>query len=156
MEIRKLEKDEIPELVDQLWKPLAEEMEELTEYNRLAEENVRENTISFRREKFGEEDYQTFILTEDSELAAFTSVEVKEPAPVFARGKKGYIHELYVHEDFRRNGYASTLLEKAQEWSEKHGCESMELAYDAGNKQAEQLYSEEGFEVVRKQLRKEI
>lgn len=156
MEIKELEEDEIPELVDKLWMPLAREMAELTDYNELVDEKVRENTISFRRGKSGEKDYQTFILTENREFAGFISVEVKEPAPVFARGKKGYIHELYVHEDFRRNRYASKLMEKAEEWAQKKGCESMELSFDVENQQAEKMYREKGFEVVRKKMHKEL
>jgi ribosomal protein S18 acetylase RimI-like enzyme len=155
MDLYRAEPSDAEELVEDLWLPLAKEMEQVSDYNELAEGDVRERSVDYRRERLSEEGYTSFILSVEGEKAGFVTVHEREHPPVFAKGTSGEISELYVREEFRRKGYAGKLIEKAVEWCRSRGLEAVELSVDRDNEKAMKLYRENGFREVRKRMRRE-
>ena len=56
--------------------------------------------------------------------------------------RSGYINRLYTHKDFLRQGIATALLEKAEQWAKENGI--FELCLDS-SKTAEGFYLKNGF-----------
>lgn len=150
--IRPLREEEIETLVTDLWLPFAEEMASQFDYDALAEEGVRENTIAYRREQFGDDDWTTFVAEGDDDLVGYISIEYAESPPVFARGDNGTVTELYVVPDYRGKGLASDLFERAVAWATERGCDQLKISVHPENEPARSVYREWGFEPIREHL----
>ena len=150
--IRYLREDQIETLIDDLWLPFAEEMAARFDYDALAEERVRENTIAHRREQFKSDDWTTFVAEADGDIVGYVSIESAESPPVFARGDAGHITEIYVAADHRGEGLASELFDRAVTWADEQGCEQLQIGVHPDNERARSIYHEWGFEPVREKL----
>ncbi|MFB6204389.1 MAG: GNAT family N-acetyltransferase [Candidatus Nanohaloarchaea archaeon] len=154
MDIREARRDEASRVVEELWMPLAREMEEVADYNALSED-AEQKQKEYRNDLLDELERVTFVAEEDG-FVGFVSAKIEEPPPVFARGDTLHIAELYVREDHRRQGLATRLMENVLEWGRERGCEAVELNVDTPNREAIEFYMEQGFEEARKVLRKEL
>lgn len=150
--IRPLGADEIEILVEDLWLPFAEEMADVSAFDALAGQGVRENAIEYRREQFENDARTTFVADSGEDLVGYVSVERRESPPVFARGEAGYVHGLYVLSEYRGTGLASRLFERAQEWASQRGCVHLSLDVHPDNEPARSIYREWGFQPVRERL----
>lgn len=155
MEIFEADSGDARMIAEELWLPLAREMEDLSDYNELAEGDVAEKSREYRQKRLKEDDYTSFVAEVDGEKAGFVTVHDREHAPVFAKGVSGEISELFVKEEFRRQGVARKLIETAEEWCRGRGLDAVELSVDRGNRKARELYRDEGYEAIRTRMRKE-
>jgi len=155
MQIREAKKPEAERITRQLWLPLAREMEETSSYNELKDNLDIGSCIEHKREGIREEGEYVFI-AEDRELLGFVSATIKETPPVFTRGDKMKINELYVKPEARRKGIASKLLEKAEKTAEKENCDTVELYVNVRKQKAKQAYMKNGFETERERMIKNI
>jgi ribosomal protein S18 acetylase RimI-like enzyme len=156
MNIRQARPEESEEISRELWLPLAREMEDVSDYNRLREDFDIQEVVDHKREKITEEEGFFFVAEEGDQLIGFVTGEVKESVPVFSRGEKLKINELFVKERFRRNGVASMMLEKLERKARKRGCSTVELDVNKENRSAQELYRSKGFDTERKRMVKEI
>lgn len=152
MRIREAKKPEAEKITRELWLPLAHEMEEVSKYNELKEDLDIEESIEHKRNGIREEGEHTFV-ADKGELLGFISATRKETPPVFKRGDKLKVNELYVKPEERKQGIASELLEKIKEIAEKNeGIDTIELSVDVENTAAKNLYRKNGFEVERNRM----
>jgi ribosomal protein S18 acetylase RimI-like enzyme len=156
MNIRQARPEESEEISRELWLPLAREMEDVSDYNRLREDFDIKEVVDHKREKITEEEGFFFVAEEGDQLIGFVTGEVKESVPVFSRGEKLKINELFVKERFRRNGVASMMLGKLERKARKRGCSTVELDVNKENRSAQELYRSKGFDTERKRMVKEI
>lgn len=156
MEIRTIDEETIPALVDDLWLPFAEEMADLDPYNELAEEGVRKHAIDHRHDQFTNDDIVLFIAETDGDLAGYAAAEYGEAAPVFARGPAVNLGELYVRPDDRGAGIATALVDHVKEWANDRGAERLKLSVNQRNEGARALYEELGFSVRRLKMDKSL
>ncbi|MFB6208272.1 MAG: GNAT family N-acetyltransferase [Candidatus Nanohaloarchaea archaeon] len=154
MEIREARPDEANMIVEELWMPLAREMEQVSEYNSLSSK-AESKQKEYREKMLEESDRVTFVAEEDGAIG-FVAAKIDEPPPVFSRGYTLHISELYVRKTYRREGIATELMERVIDWGRERGCESVELHVDTPNTEAIEFYREHGFEEKRKVLRKEL
>lgn len=154
MDIFEAEVSDARMIAEELWLPLAREMEEVSDYNELAEGDVVTRSTDYREKRLAEEDYTVFIAEIEGEKAGFATVHDREHAPVFAKGTSGEISELFVKKDFRRQGIAGELIDKAVKWCRNRGLEAVELSVDTGNSSARELYEGKGFREIRSRMRK--
>lgn len=152
MEIREAEPSEAEEIVGELWLPLAREMEQVSDYNQLKDDFELQETIEHKRDKLESGDSYFYIAEESREKAGFISATVKDSVPVFTRGPKLKINEIFVKEGFRRKGIASKLMDKAVEVAEKENVDTIELEVNVRNESAKELYRQHGFKVEREKL----
>jgi [ribosomal protein S18]-alanine N-acetyltransferase len=86
----------------------------------------------------------TFVLEEDGWIAAFIIVEVHPTR------RSATIVTLDVRETRRRNGYATQLLNQAEQQLRNYGVEVYDLQVDVANSGAIRFYKKHGFTTVRR------
>jgi len=151
MPVRPIAEDEIPILVEELWRPFAEEMAALDPYNELAE-GISDTALAYRREQFEDPDVATFVAERDGALVGYTAVQFSESPPVFTRGPEATISGVYVRPDYRGEGIATALLDRAETWASDRGCEYVTLSVNADNASAKGLYESRGYGVRRHKM----
>lgn len=151
MNIREARPDEVVGITENLWLPLAREMEEVSDYNRLKDDLDIGDSIEYKRKKIESDDGYFFVAEED-ELAGFASATVKDSNPMFARGQKMKLNELFVRKDFRREGLASKLMQRLEEVAQEEGCETIELDVNIRNDAGKKFYENQGFNVERQRM----
>jgi ribosomal-protein-alanine N-acetyltransferase len=82
---------------------------------------------------------ETLVLEEDDEIAAFLILEV------CSNRRSGTIVTLDVRESFRRRGYGSQLLSRAEDIFLNCGLEECDLQVDVTNRGAISFYRKNGF-----------
>lgn len=155
MEIRPLRESDLDAFVDELWLPLAEEMAEFHPFNEPAE-TVREPTIDHRLERLETDGKVDYVATQDGELAGYVAVAVRESPPVFTHDDVLHVGSLYVRPEFRRDGYATALLDRAQAWGVGRGCGYVDLSVIRENEAAKELYRSRGYEIRKHEMRKSL
>jgi GNAT superfamily N-acetyltransferase len=67
-------------------------------------------------------------------------------------GEVGWIEELYVREDYRRNGLGDRLITQALDWSAARGLRALDLEVTEGQdpQAAVRLYGKRGFHMVQR------
>ncbi|MFB6192894.1 MAG: N-acetyltransferase family protein [Candidatus Nanohaloarchaea archaeon] len=155
MEIRKAGKEDAELIVDELWRPLAEEMAEYSDYNEL-KDDIRKQALEYREEKLGDQEYSIFIAETDGEAAGFAAAQVKESNPVFRKGSYVELEELYVKEEFRRQDIARKLVDRVYDFAQERGCKTVELYVNVRNAPARQLYADMEFQEERIKMIKEV
>jgi ribosomal protein S18 acetylase RimI-like enzyme len=87
----------------------------------------------------------TYFCTEsDGKVIGFCSVEVN--SCFWREGLVGYINELVVDKQWRRQGIGTELLQNAFNYAKTRGCKSVELDSAFYRKEAHELYLKLGFE----------
>lgn len=149
MEIRPLQSDEVEELVDTLWVRLGREMAELDDFNALAED-VRADAIAYHEKALTDDHRTILVAVEDGELVGFIYAKREETMAVFERKSDLHIIEVYVREESRQQGVASTLLSEVEAWEQGQNCEYATLMVHVDNRAAHSLYEDNEFEETRK------
>jgi ribosomal-protein-alanine N-acetyltransferase len=86
---------------------------------------------------------ETIVLEEDDRIVAFLILEVHRA------GRSGTIVTLDVRETHRRKGYATQLLNRAEDILLRYGVEAYDLQVDTTNRAAIKFYKKRGFHTVR-------
>ncbi len=156
MKVFEADKSDAEELVDRLWTPLAKEMEELSDFNRLADSEVRANAVKYFTDRLRKDKHTFLIAKENGELMGFISMEKRTARPVFERDSYGHIHELFVRKEHRRKGVASKLLERIEDFSRKQGFDMIRLSVNVRNRSAIELYEKKDFRKERTMMIKDL
>jgi len=146
MNLRKASIEDAEEIVLELWLPLAREMEDISDYNELADELNKEELIDYRKNKLKEGNSVTVVSEDEESLTGFATISTKERSEIFSRGKYAKVNEIFVKENFRRKGIASDLLNRLFEHAKELNCEQVELNVNVENEPGKRLYENEGFE----------
>ena len=149
MQIRPLQPDEVEELVDTLWVRLGREMAELDDFNALAED-VRAKAIAYHEKALTDDHRTILVAVEDGEFAGFIYAKREETMAIFERESDLHIIEVYVREESRQQGVASTLLSEVEAWEQVQDCEYATLMVHVDNQAARSLYEDNEFEETRK------
>src|SRR5207244_4767554 len=86
---------------------------------------------------------ETIVAEEDGEIIAFLILEVHRTR------RTATIVTLDVRENFRRTGYGTQLLKRAEEMLHDYGVEAYDLQVDVTNRNAIRFYNKHGFSAVR-------
>lgn len=136
--------------------PLAQEMEEISDFNELSSEDVRDNAVEYFTDRLSDSQHTIYIAEIEGDAAGFVATELKTSRDFFSRGLYLHIHELFVTEDFRRQGVASELLEKSEEFCLEEGGEMIQLSVNIRNDAAKKLYRQKGYDKERVKMVKEL
>jgi GNAT superfamily N-acetyltransferase len=140
-----------------LWSDFSREMAEMDPYNSLADGDLRAVQDDYRREALADDDQRVLLAVaggDDDGTApvGYVTAERKASPPVFARGDRVNVGELYVREPYRGEGLADRLLDRAVAWGRERGCERVSLSVNVGNERARAFYERRGFEPRRLKL----
>ncbi|MDE2001517.1 MAG: GNAT family N-acetyltransferase [Patescibacteria group bacterium] len=102
---------------------------------------------------FSQKDMLVLIAEENGRTAGYAQVSV-EPAPAYAAVKKiGVVYDLFVREEFRRQGIARLLFAEAMAWFQKKKVKNIELSVDARNASGVAFWTSMGFEPFKLRMR---
>jgi GNAT superfamily N-acetyltransferase len=80
--------------------------------------------------------------TDDGELAAHISGDRHDSVPIYARGAYASVDGLYVKPEYRREGLASRLFDRIEDWAADRGCEHVGVSAHVDNEAAVELYDD--------------
>ena len=86
---------------------------------------------------------ETIVAEEDGEIVAFIIMEVHRTR------RTATVVTLDVRETYRRSGFGTKLLQRAEEILADYGVELYDLQVDVTNRNAIRFYRKHGFDVVR-------
>ena len=116
----------------------------------LGDEDAKEDFVLVQLKKLPHEREEVFVADVDGVAAGFIHVEVYSNIYF---GPVGNILGLAVKEEFRRKGFASTLLKAAEEWTKEKGCIGMRLNSGGTRLGAHDFYRSQGYDNEKTQLR---
>lgn len=141
MQIREATTDDASTIKEELLLPSFREDERLDpEFNELDEEELGEAGCDYWLE---DEDRTMFVAETDGELIAQISAVKAGTPPIYKRGSRAHIDGLYVKKDYRRQGIASSLIERVEEWAKTKDCEALGVTAHKENEEARNLYKGE-------------
>lgn len=141
MYIRKATTADASTITQELLVPSFREDEQLDpEFNELDEEGVREAGCEHWLEH---EDRVLFVAEADSTLVGHISAGNVETPPIYKRGPRVHIDGLYVKEAYRRQGMASSLIDRVEQWAKTNGCDTLGVAAHTENQKANEMYGEQ-------------
>ena len=68
----------------------------------------------------------------------------------------GHISEIFVYEEYRRQGIATKMIAYIEEYLKAKGVYSLDLEVFAFNKEAQNFYNKEGFSEIKRYLHKDL
>jgi GNAT superfamily N-acetyltransferase len=154
LDIRPATERDLDPLYD-CWHAFATEMADVDPYNELADRDLRALQDEYRREGLADDDRRTFVATTDdtdADLAGYVTAQRKPSPPVFARGDRVNVGELYVRPPHRGERLADRLLDRAVAWGRERGCERVSLSVNVDNERARAFYERRGYEPRRLKL----
>ena len=97
-----------------------------------------------------------FVAERDGNLEGNVTGGLHESPPLYARGPYANCDGLYVRPEHRREGIASALFERFEEWAADRGAEYVGLSVHVDREPAREFYADRGYEVKFHTLRKPI
>ena len=154
MDLREASIEDAEEITEQLWMPLAEEMQDYSD--REFSEDIEEKALKKRRKTLESDNAICFVAEIDEELVGLVSASIDNEDGLFKQLGTAYIHDLYVRPDYRREGLASKLMNKIENWASDNSCQYVEFSVDSPNTPAIEFYRDEGYSEIRKKMRKAL
>ncbi len=91
------------------------------------------------------EKYSIFICLEKDRAVGFIEVALRESMMKIMPAKVGYIEGWYVEEKYRNKGFGKALLEEAEKWTQRQGCEEIYSDTKTTNKIGQKTHQALGF-----------
>ena len=151
MDVRPASRDDLPELVDELWLAFAREMARIDSFDEL-DDGIRDDALQYRVRLLERDDVGMWIARDGEEYAGLAMVEHRKSPPVFHRGDAAYLHELYIVPAARGEGLGTRLLSRVERWAHERDCEHVSLEVNVNNSFARDYYRRQGFEVKRETM----
>jgi GNAT superfamily N-acetyltransferase len=153
MHVREATHDDDAQIVDELLIPSFEEDEAIDpSFNELAEDALTAADCGY----WLDADHRVlFVAVEEEQFIGHISGNEADEPPIYARDSRVHIDGLYVKQQHRRSGVASSLLERIEAWARDRGCEYLGVAAHKDNDGATQLYERE-FDLKFLSYRREI
>jgi len=85
--------------------------------------------------------------TQSSQLVGFLLSSVEEEIPIYHVKEYGFIHDLWVEQDYRKHGMGRQLVEGAIAHYRQHNIPQVRLSTILDNEGARQLYASCGFRI---------
>ncbi len=96
---------------------------------------------------------QMFVAELDGRIVGFLWLAIM---PTMTDLRAGYIKNIYVVPELRRQGLGTRLMEKADEWFRQMGARTAQLSTSVCNEAALALYEKMGYKPVRVRMEKDL
>lgn len=110
------------------------------ENNKISREKIHKTNKKNLTEFIKDKTFKYFVCEEEDNLMGYIFLNYDKNL------NEGFINEVYVLPNKRRNGYAKKLVERGMEWLNKNKCNTIDLTVNLKNKSAISLYENLGFE----------
>ena len=153
MKIRRAEENDI-ETLSKLWYKLANGMEQYSKLNELKDNAKKESRDGFSK-LLKDEDTTIFLLEIEDEVVGYMILQEGEH-PSRTHEKYISIVDLFVNDGYRSQGYGTEMMEKAEEYAEKQGCDHLKVSAEVENTEARNFYEKNGYRQKKAKYVKEI
>jgi GNAT superfamily N-acetyltransferase len=106
-------------------------------------------------QKSYEQNYRLYVAKNTSEVLGLAGLRVCDD-PLNNSKPYGIINNLVVEEDYRGLGIGTDILERVELVAQKYKCDLCMIVYLTSNKQAKDLYEQNGYNHVANMMVKEI
>ena len=135
---------DLPGIVD-LWFEMSTLHDELDESFRLRS-NAKDIFQKYAQSVLEDESKLSIVYeTEDGEVVGYMFAEVIEQPPVYELEKIGFIGEVSVALDYRREGVGKLLLERTKEWFLNQGITRIDCHVAVKNSISQGFWKKNGF-----------
>lgn len=110
------------------------------EQEKIDAEKVKEEMSNFFEKNLKDETWHYIIAEDEGRVIGFVTTEV---STVYIRS--GFINDLYVLPEYRKQGVGKQLLEAGLQWLKDRGVMKVTLAVHISNTEAINLYTNAGF-----------
>ncbi len=142
--VRKIQVKDIPEvllLIQQMYKEHDEAEPGLFIQNILTDEHI----TNYLNESLISKDYVLLVAEKDGIIMGVIQARVKKTPSFYAEKQIGYLDDLAVHNDFRRQGIGTLLTKHALEYLKSRGIKLVETKIYEFNEASEKLSESLGF-----------
>ncbi|MEQ9280190.1 MAG: GNAT family N-acetyltransferase [Balneola sp.] len=105
-----------------------------------------ETEFEYCKQILEKEDQTAFLVKEKNEYIAFAYLSLRND---FVEGATSYpiayLEGIYVKETYRKNGVASELIQRAEQWAEENGSSQLASDVEIDNEQSIQFHKKSGF-----------
>jgi ribosomal protein S18 acetylase RimI-like enzyme len=102
------------------------------------------------------DDAVIFVAHRDDAILGYVYAAIEEASWKDLRERCGYIHDVLVDSDARRQGVASALLNAAFDWLKSQGMPRVVLGTASGNVTAQRLFAQLGFRPTMIEMTREL
>ncbi|UTF55674.1 GNAT family N-acetyltransferase [Natronosalvus rutilus] len=155
MDLRPIRATEIQEVVRNLWRPFAEDMESRNKRFELADDAEQAMASNFSN-GLRQDDVFIFVAEVDNEVIGYLLFEIRDAPPIFTRERDCALDQLYVKPEYRGEGIGQALIDRAVMIGEEKGAETIVLTIDAKNEGALKFFDDLGYNIWRHHLFKPI
>lgn len=156
IEIRRAKSNDLPQMVE-LWKQLMGFHQELDSTYKLLPDAV-ERWTKYIESKFDDDEWRVLVAERKGRIVGYTAAAVQEYPPVFESPQHGFLQEVAVLCEFRRQGIGRSLVDAAVEWLGSQGVPETTVRIDERNPASKALFAGAGFEpfvAVKRKVMKE-
>lgn len=141
MHVREATSADADALVSELLVPSYRASERVdSEFNRLDEDALETADPSYWLD---EDDRVLFVAVEDDDLIGHVSGVIVDEPPIYERDQRVHIDGLYVITEYRRQGVATALIDRIEQWARTRSCDYLGVAVHVDNEAARRLYERE-------------
>lgn len=144
MEIRRARPEDVP-LIVPLWRGMMDEHRLWDKRFDLSAEADSE-CLAQMAEMLRGPDTAAFLAEEDGVVLGYLLALVLENPPMFSENKYGFIAEMAVTPEYRRQGLGRELWDRAKRWLLRKGVRSVQLNVSGSNAPGLALWNSLGFE----------
>jgi aminoglycoside 6'-N-acetyltransferase I len=114
------------------------------------EEHLKEVVALLRTGRYGTLPMMVLVSQdEDGELTGFLEVGLRSHADGCDTAQPvGFVEGWFVHEAYRKKGIGKALMQSAEEWARKQGCQEMASDTWIDDERSQRTHQALGFEVV--------
>ena len=114
-----------------------------------------DNKIENYYEKVLNDNNKLFIAV-DNDIAGYIFIKITDPIKNSEIYKEAMIDALYVEEEYRNKGIATSLIEKAKEYAKSMDAKKISISVISINENALKLYRKVGFKDFSYRLKQEL
>lgn len=111
---------------------------------------------AYLRTLMARDDAIAVVASEATEVIGYAVGRITNLPSFFERRHRGYIHDVFVREGFRRRGVGRRLVEEILAWFRRRGVTLVELTVAANNDAAISFWERLGFHIYMFQMKTEL
>ncbi len=153
--IRRFTEDDI-DGISELWEQFASLREGMTQAQ-ILNENASDYFYGYATGLLNRKDTLTLVADAgDGELAGYLIASKQRKPPIYSHTRIAYLSDVFVREDFRRQGILKEFVDELKAWCDREGITAIDVMLFTSNQVARDIYAAMGFEDYRIVMRQTL